>query len=108
MVTQFPSKAPKRKQADAVPRKSVGVFSHEKFGVEFSGNEMKLSISTEMMQDMQNSLLPPPGSEHEREFLVAYLGLPPEVTFAIQNIAKVNEITFGEALNFHLIMTLTE
>jgi hypothetical protein len=86
--------------------KSVTLFQNGRFGLHFEGTQMKLAIAPQLLANMGNASGPAPIGE--RGTIIELLGLDEAAAQAIDKIAAEHDLTFSEALNFHLAMTLPD
>jgi hypothetical protein len=112
-VEQFPSSAPNKrtKSQQLFPEpgasgKSVSIFQNGKFMLNFSGSKSVLAIAPGALSEKGPN--DHPVAAEERKTIVSLLALEDSQAEAIDAIANEHDLTFREALNFHLAMTLPE
>jgi hypothetical protein len=106
MTNVTPIFGTKRGATKSMQPKTVTI-NNDKFGINFSGSTMKLIIAPHMLQAIAQGLIPEPRSEAQKIFLIQYLNLSNDICEVLEDTVMREEITFAEALTYHLAMIAT-
>lgn len=106
MTNVTPIFGTKRGATKSMQPKTVTI-NNDKFGIKFSGSTMNLTIAPHMLQTIAQGLIPAPGSEAQKIFLIQYLNISDNLCEILEETVVREEITFAEALTYHLAMGTT-
>lgn len=83
---------------------SVTIMRGDQFNIRFSEAAPSLAMNPQLLAKIVETATAAP-MQPDRDSIIAALGLDPEVIVAVDKIARENDLTFGEAINYHLMMT---
>lgn len=87
-------------------RSSVTIQCRD-FGLYFEKTNMTLSASPEFMQKIAQGVIPEEGSLAQQIFLMQYLNLSEQVCDMLEETCAREGLTFAEAMNHHLRISLS-